>query len=66
MTKDDNEIPIPVPKDTIVILETDIGTIGSPVKILLGRASARSAEIIRIKRNCNCEGRDRVHEDCET
>jgi hypothetical protein len=42
VTKDDNEIPIPVPKDTTVILETDIGTIESPVKIPRGRASVTS------------------------
>jgi len=45
LTKDDNEIPIPVPKDTTVILETDIGTIESPVKIPRGRASVTSTLI---------------------
>ena len=42
VTKDDNEIPIPVPKDTTVILETDLGTIENPVKIPRGRASVTS------------------------
>nr|QNO49634.1 hypothetical protein AIHMFPNM_00037 [Methanosarcinales archaeon ANME-2c ERB4] len=42
VTKDDNEIPIPVPEDTTVILEADIGMIESPVKIHLGHASTRS------------------------
>jgi len=45
LTKDDNEIPIPVPNDTIVILETDIGAIESPVKIPRGRASVTSTLI---------------------
>jgi len=45
LTKDDNEIPIPVPNDTIVILETDIGAIESPVKLPCGRASVTSALI---------------------
>ncbi len=45
VTKDDNEIPIPVPKDTTVILETDIGTIESPVKIPRGHASVTSTLI---------------------
>jgi len=45
LTKDDNEIPIPVPNDTTVILETDIGAIESPVKIPRGRASVTSALI---------------------
>ena len=45
VTKDDNEVPIPVPKDTTVILETDIGTIESPVKIPRGHASATSTLI---------------------
>jgi hypothetical protein len=44
-TKDDNEIPIPVPEETTVILETDIGTIESPVKIPRGRASVTSTLI---------------------
>ena len=45
VTKDDNEIPIPVPNDTTVILETDIGAIESPVKIPRGRASVTSTLI---------------------
>jgi len=45
LTKDDNEIPIPVPNDTTVILETDIGAIESPVKIPRGRASVMSTLI---------------------
>jgi len=45
LTKDDNEIPIPVPNDTTVILETDIGAIESPVKIPRGRASVTSTLI---------------------
>jgi len=45
LTKDDNEIPIPVPNDTTIILETDIGAIESPVKIPRGRASVTSALI---------------------
>jgi hypothetical protein len=44
-TKDDNETPIPVPEETTVILETDIGTIESPVKIPRGRASVTSTLI---------------------
>jgi len=43
VTKDDNEIPIPVLEDTMVVLETDIGTIDSPVRIPFGRASTISA-----------------------
>ncbi len=45
LTKDDNEIPIPVPEETTVILETNIGTIESPVKIPRGRASVTSTLI---------------------
>ena len=45
LTKDDNEIPIPVPNDTTVIIETDIGAIESPVKIPRGRASVTSTLI---------------------
>jgi chitodextrinase len=45
VTKDDKEIPIPVPNDTTVILETDIGAIESPVKIPRGRASVTSTLI---------------------
>ncbi|PXF61702.1 MAG: hypothetical protein C4B59_02265 [Candidatus Methanogaster sp.] len=45
LTKDDNEIPIPVPNDTTVILATDIGAIESPVKIPRGRASVMSTLI---------------------
>ena len=45
VTKDDNEIPIPVPEELTVVLETDIGTIESPVKIPRGRTSARSTLI---------------------
>ena len=41
MTKD-KEIPIPVLEDTIVVLETDIGTIDSPVRIPRWHASATS------------------------
>ena len=42
VTKDDNEIPIPVLEDTMVVLETDIGTIKSPVKIPATCASVTS------------------------
>ncbi|GEM_PF-2693672 len=45
VTKDDNEMPIPVPEELTVVLETDIGTIESPVKIPRGHASATSALI---------------------
>jgi hypothetical protein len=45
LTKDDNEIPIPVPNDTTVILETDLGAIESPVKIPRGRTSVTSTLI---------------------
>ncbi len=41
MTKD-KEIPIPVLEDTIVVLETDIGTIDSLVRIPRWHASATS------------------------
>jgi hypothetical protein len=45
VTKDDNEIPIPVLEDTMVVLETDIGTIKSPVKIPAMCASVTSTLI---------------------
>ena len=45
VTKDDKEIPIPVPEELTVVLETDTGTIESPVKIPRGRASATSTLI---------------------
>ena len=45
VTKDDNEILIPVIEDTMVVLETDIGTIESPVQIPCGRASVTSTVI---------------------
>jgi hypothetical protein len=45
VTKDDNEIPIPVPEELTVVLETDIGTIESPVKIPRGHASVTSTLI---------------------
>jgi len=45
VTKDDNEILIPVIEDTMVVLETDIGTIESPVQIPRGRASVTSTVI---------------------
>ena len=44
-TKRRYELPIPVPKDTTAMLETDIGTIGSPVKIPRGHASVTSTLI---------------------
>ena len=39
----DKEIPIPVQEDTTVVLETDIGTIESPVRIPRWHASTISA-----------------------
>ncbi len=63
VTKDDNEIPIPVPKDTTVILETDLGTIENPVKIPRGRASVMSilifptsSGIATVKAEAECRG----------
>ena len=40
--EDNNGIPIPVPEDLMVELVTNIGTIESPVKILVGRASTKA------------------------
>ncbi len=45
VTKDDNEIPIPVPEEITVVLEADIGTIESPVKIPARCASVTSTLI---------------------
>jgi len=63
VTKDDNEIPIPVLKDTTVVLETDIGTIESPVKIPARCASVTSTLIAptssgtaTVKAEAECRG----------
>ena len=43
VTKDDNEIPLPVPEELTVVLETDLGTIESPVRIPRCHTSTISA-----------------------